>query len=76
MTRAVDSTVAWAMAGAAAIGAQFVAGKAVRDALFLTHFDPASLPPMIIGTALFSIVLVAAGARYPERPAAPAPSRR
>jgi hypothetical protein len=67
MTRAVDSTVAWAMAGAAAIGAQFVAGKAVRDALFLTHFDPASLPPMIIGTALFSIVLVAAAARFLRR---------
>ncbi len=67
MTRAVDSTVAWAMAGAAAIGAQFVAGKAVRDALFLTHFDPVSLPPMIIGTALFSIVLVAAAARYLAR---------
>lgn len=55
--------VAYATAAAAVIGASYVAGKAARDALFLTYFEPTSLPPMIIGTAVFSIFLVAAGTR-------------
>jgi hypothetical protein len=46
------------MLGSAAVGAQFVAGKAVRDALFLTTFEATSLPTMIMTTAVFSVVLV------------------
>jgi hypothetical protein len=45
----------------ATLGAQFVAGKAARDALFLAHFEPPALPLMMIGSALVSIVLVIAG---------------
>jgi len=53
-----DSATTWAMVGAAAIGAQYIAGKAARDALFLAHFEPDVLPRMIIGTSVFSILLV------------------
>ena len=51
------------MLGAAFIGAQYIAGKAARDALFLAHFDPSSLPSMIIGTSIFSIALVVASSK-------------
>ncbi len=61
------SAVVTAMVGAAVIGAQYVAGKGARDALFLTHFDPSSLPPMIIGTSIFAIVLVVASAKALQR---------
>ena len=54
----VDSATTWAMVGAAAIGAQYIAGKAARDALFLAYFEPDVLPRMIIGTSVFSILLV------------------
>ena len=49
------------------VTAQFVAGKAVRDALFLEHVGIASLPAMIIGTSIFSIALVALTARGVSR---------
>jgi hypothetical protein len=52
------SQIGYALAGAAIIGAQYIAAKAARDALFLTYYEPSSLPPMIIGTSIFSIVLV------------------
>jgi AAA family ATP:ADP antiporter len=45
----------------ATLGAQFVAGKATRDALFLAHFEPSALPLMIAGAAVISVVLVMAG---------------
>lgn len=54
--------------GAAAIAsgaliAQIVAGKATRDALFLTHFGLQLLPAAMIGAALVSSVAVVAMAR-------------
>lgn len=51
------------MIGAAAIGAQYIAGKAARDALFLAHFEPTALPGMIAGTSVFAILLVVASAK-------------
>ena len=55
------------MLGAAAIGAQYIAGKAARDALFLAHFDPSSLPAMIIATSIISIVLVVVASKVLQR---------
>jgi hypothetical protein len=57
------SPLVTAMLGSAVVGGQFIAGKAVRDALFLANFPTASLPAMIIVTAIFSIVLVVATSR-------------
>lgn len=45
---------------AAAVTAEFVGGKATRDALFLTSLGPAALPAMFIATGLCSMALVAA----------------
>jgi hypothetical protein len=53
-----------AMACAAAVTAQFVGGKATRDALFLTSLDFSALPAMLIATSVCSIVLVAAHTRW------------
>ncbi|MGE3176225.1 MAG: hypothetical protein AB7O32_02045, partial [Vicinamibacterales bacterium] len=52
-----------AMLCAAAVTAEFVGGKATRDALFLTALGPAALPAMLVVTALTSIALVAAYVR-------------
>jgi hypothetical protein len=46
------------MACAAGVTAQFVIGKAARDALFLEHLGIAALPLMIVVTAIVSIALV------------------
>src|SRR5580765_1872298 len=40
----------------AAVTAQFIAGKATRDALFLGNFDVTALPTMVIATAAVSIL--------------------
>ena len=58
-----SSAVLAAIVCAGFVTAQFVAGKAVRDALFLAHVGITSLPAMVIGTSLFSIALVAASAK-------------
>jgi hypothetical protein len=42
-----------------AVGAQFVAGKATRDALYLAHLDVTSLPAMVMVTAGVSLLVVA-----------------
>ena len=55
--------VVTAMVGAAVVGAQYVAGKAARDALFLANFDTSSLPSMVIATSMMSIALVVASSR-------------
>jgi hypothetical protein len=60
-----------AMLCAAAVTAQFVGGKATRDALFLTSLDFTALPTMLIATSICSIFLVAAHARWAAK-AAPA----
>ena len=53
------TAVMTAMLCAAAVTAQFIAGKATRDALYLTSLDVTSLPAMVIATAVVSICLVA-----------------
>jgi AAA family ATP:ADP antiporter len=60
-------TVIAAMAGAGAVTAQFVSGKAVRDALFLTSHDIAALPTMLLATSVCSILLVVGNARASRR---------
>ena len=60
---ASGSVLITAMMSSALVTAQFVAGKATRDALFLAHLDVTSLPAMVIATAAFSIVLVAISSR-------------
>jgi hypothetical protein len=45
------------------VTAQFVGGKAARDALFLAQMDVTSLPAMVIATSIFSIALVAVNAK-------------
>src|SRR5580765_8226696 len=62
-----DSAIVAAMAGSAAVGAQFIASKAARDAIFLSNFEPSSLPNMIIMTSLFAIVLVVVCSRALKR---------
>jgi ATP:ADP antiporter, AAA family len=47
-----------AMLCAGAVTAQFVGGKATRDALFFQALDFTALPSMIIATSISSIVLV------------------
>ena len=49
---------------AAAVIAQFVAGKATRDALFLTSLSFQALPMMLIAASVSSILLVALHARW------------
>lgn len=46
-----------------AVSAQFIAGKATRDALYLAHLDVTTLPAMVVATAVFSILLVFASSR-------------
>ncbi len=53
-----------AMCCAAAVSAQFVGGRATRDALFLTSLGVAALPAMLIATSVCSLLLVAVQARW------------
>jgi HEAT repeat protein len=46
------------MVCSALVTAQFVAGKATRDALYLAHFDVNTLPAMVATTSAVSILLV------------------
>ena len=62
-----SSGVIAAMVGSAVVGAQFVAGQAARNALFLDRFEPRSLPPLIIATSVVSILLVVVGSRMLRR---------
>lgn len=52
---------------AGVVTAQFVGGKAARDALFLAQLDITSLPAMVIATSVFSIVLVGVNAKWVSR---------
>lgn len=56
-----------AMGCAAAVTAQFIGGKATRDALFLTSLGAAALPMMLIATSIVSILLVGASVRWSGR---------
>ena len=62
-----DPAVVLAVTGSAAVGAQYIAGKAARDALFLNYFEASGLPNMKVGMAIFSIVLVVASSRSLKR---------
>ena len=52
-----------AMVCAGAVTAQFIGGKATRDALFLASLDYTALPAMVMATSVFSIVLVGVNSR-------------
>jgi AAA family ATP:ADP antiporter len=52
---------------AGAVTAQFVGGKATRDALFLASIDVSALPAMLIATSICSILLVAVNSRAARR---------
>jgi ATP:ADP antiporter, AAA family len=52
---------------AATVTGQFVAGKALRDTLFLTSLDVTSLPAMLIGTSVVSLLLLALYGRFASR---------
>ncbi|MFN7916277.1 MAG: hypothetical protein U0Q55_13130 [Vicinamibacterales bacterium] len=56
-----------AMLCAATVTGQFVAGKALRDTLFLTSLDISALPAMLIGTSAVSLLLVALYGRLGSR---------
>jgi ATP:ADP antiporter, AAA family len=43
---------------AALVSAQLVASRALRDGFFLTHFDAAQLPAMVISAAALSLIVV------------------
>jgi hypothetical protein len=50
--------VAAAMVCSGVVTAQFIAGKATRDALYLANHDVTTLPAMVIVTSVVSILLV------------------
>ncbi len=52
---------------AGVVTAQFVGGKAARDAMFLAQIDVTSLPAMVIATSIFSIALVVINAKGVSR---------
>src|SRR6266542_2174627 len=56
-------SVLMAMLCAGGVTAQFIGGKAARDALYFSNFDPKTLPAMVIGTSFVSIILVAISAK-------------
>jgi AAA family ATP:ADP antiporter len=56
--RAAPRLMMTAMVCAGAVTAQFVGGKATRDALFLGSLSVAALPSMVIATAASSILFV------------------
>jgi ATP:ADP antiporter, AAA family len=58
-----SSAVIAATICAGLVTAQFVGGKAARDALFLAQLDVTSLPAMVIATSIFSIALVVVNAK-------------
>lgn len=52
-----------AMVCSGVVTAQFIAGKATRDALYLAQLDVTTLPTMIIATSAVSILLVVASSK-------------
>jgi len=49
------------------VTAQFIAGKATRDALYLANLDVTTLPAMVIATSAVSILLVVASSKTLRR---------
>lgn len=62
-----DPAVLIAMICSGAVSAQFIAGKATRDALYLANLDVTTLPTIVIATAVVSILLVMASSRGLQR---------
>jgi hypothetical protein len=63
----LDPAFVAAMLAAAAVTAQFVGGKALRDALFLAHLDVTSLSKMVIAAAVVSLAVVVVSSRIVTR---------
>ena len=59
--------VATAMVCSGVVTAQFIAGKATRDALYLANLDVTTLPAMVIATSAVSILLVVASSKTLRR---------
>jgi ATP:ADP antiporter, AAA family len=66
-TSRLSSAVAAATLASATVTAQFVAGKATRDSLYLSELSVTSLPAMVAATAVFSIFLVVVSSRALQR---------
>jgi ATP:ADP antiporter, AAA family len=62
-----DTAVVTAMFCSGLVTAQFIGGKAARDALFLANLPVTTLPTMIIVASVFSIAVVAAFSRVTAR---------
>jgi ATP:ADP antiporter, AAA family len=58
-----DPAIILAMICSGAVSAQFIAGKATRDALYLANLDVTTLPAIVVTTAVVSILLVFASSR-------------
>lgn len=69
MSQMTPASLWIAFLAAAAVAAEFVGGKATRDALFLTSMHVGALPGVLIVTGLFSIALVVGHARLARRTA-------
>ncbi len=63
----LDPAFLAAMLAAGAVTAQFVGGKALRDALFLAHLDVTSLSAMVVASAGVSLAMVAVSAKIVTR---------
>jgi AAA family ATP:ADP antiporter len=66
MSESNDSTrrAMWAATSVALVMvAQIVASRAVRDGFFLSHFEPTTLPSMMIAASIFSIAVVLGSTR-------------
>src|SRR3979490_779429 len=59
--------VATAMVCSGVVTAQFIAGKATRDALYLANLDVTTLPAMVVATSAVSILLVVASSKTLRR---------
>ena len=59
--------VAIAMICSGVVTAQFIAGKAARDALYLQYLDVTTLPAMVVATSAISILLVVASSKALRR---------
>src|SRR5689334_10574480 len=66
-SRSSRTVLSTAMLCAAAVTAQFVSGRATRDALLLSSLDLAALPAMLMVTSAVSILFVAANGRAARR---------
>jgi ATP:ADP antiporter, AAA family len=58
-----DPAIILAMICSGAVSAQFIAGKATRDALYLANLEVTTLPAIVVTTAVVSILLVFASSR-------------